>query len=443
MKLIFLLLLVTVPFHLCSTTYKVLGEIPTHGSASYYPSTAGTYNAFHINVYNYQIGSGVYFKVSLTSGTFENPYMYVGGSNEIIPIGNTISLSTPFPYYYLVENTNSRDYYFVIYKRDSYNYYYIAPPPPINYRSDCKITIINTQGPSYYILGDIKKFGTNVFTPSKNGIFGVYCFDTLNYSKEKDYYFRTIITNGVFSYGNMYYGGSDTKLKEGKEVTLSFNVAYYSSRSTSDYSFTIPRIRERYLYVAPPPPYNYIASSTITVYNTYSYEDKPYKNLGLLTKYGSRSFDTYTDGVFCTFYIKTSDFSSGSKFYFNASTSYGTFEHKHMFYAPSNDEPIYGSTVYLLNNVESDLSDTFIIPSTNYKYLYIAPPPINGNTRAVITVYNTDASKSNAVAIGVGIGVAVLVVIIVLLSVVCYKRRSVNSVNIDNAEPIHLNATHY
>ena len=418
-----------------------------HGSTYFYPYTAGTLNAFQINVYNYQIGSGVYFKVSLTSGTFENPYMYVGGSNEIIPIGNTISLSTPFPYYYLVENTNSRDYYFVIYKRDSYNYYYIAPPPPINYRSDCKITIINTQGPSYYILGDIKKFGTNVFTPSKNGIFGVYCFDTLNYSKEKDYYFRTIITNGVFSYGNMYYGGSDTKLKEGKEVTLSFNVAYYSSRSTSDYSFTIPRIRERYLYVAPPPPYNYIASSTITVYNTYSYEDKPYKNLGLLSKSGSRSFDTFTDGTFCAFYIKTSDFSSGSKFYFNASSSYGTFEHKHMFYGPSDAEPIVGSIVYLQNNVESDLSDTFIIPSTTYKYLYIAPPPIYGNTRAIITVYNTDSSKSNKVAIGVGIGVAAFVLIVVILSIVFYKRRKggIDSTNIDtsNAEPIHLNATHY
>ena len=449
MKLIFLLLLVIVPFHLCSTLYTVLGEIPRQGSTYFHPYRDGINNAFYLDVSNIPNGYGVFFKVSLSSGNFESKTMYIGGKNEIIPVGQKMdSLPTPISYYIYHEKDGNKNCYFVVYKFDNFRYYYVAPPPASGYNIESKITIVNTQGPSYYVLGDIDKFNSNSFTPSTKGLSQLFCIDTNNYPNEIVYYFKSIITNGNFAYGLMYYGGSNTKLSVGTEVTLSYYISYSTHISNSEYTFAIQRIKERYLYVAPPPPYEYYSQSKITVFNIYSLYETQYKVLGGLTKFGSASFDPIVEGKYCAYYIKASDISKDNKFFFEAKLTNGKFEHKHMFYGGSDFLYGYGATIPLPNNVKIDISDTFVIPQTSYTYLYFAPPPIyENNMHSTITVYNTDGSKSKKVAIGVGVGVSAFVVIVVILVIIFYKRRkgSVNSTNIDtsSAEPIHLNATHY
>jgi hypothetical protein len=374
--------------------------------------------------------------------------MYITGSDEKLSKGSSITLNIPISYYSYTTNSGSQNLYFVIYKNYNYRYYYLAPPPAYGYDSQSTITIVNTHGPSYYVLADINKFSSNSFTPTTTGASKLFCIDTNDYPNELYYYFRSTITNGNFAYSLMYYGGSNTKLKVGAEVTLSSFVVPTNVTSSSDYTFTIRRIMERYLYIAPPPSISYNSLSKITVFNIYKPYNIEYKVLGGLAKFGSGSFDPSVHGKYCAYYIKTSDISKDNKFYFEAKLTNGKFEHKYMFYAGSNTFYDYGNKIYLLNNVKSDISDTFIIPDIPYTYLYFAPPPIFENgLSSTLTVYNTDGSKSKKVAIGVGVGVAAFVVIVVIISIVVYKRRniSVKSTNIDtsNVEPIHLNATHY
>ena len=178
MKLIFLLLLVIVPFHLCSTAYTVLGEIPKHGSTYFYPSQYDIYNAFYLDVNDILNGYGIFFKVSLSSGIFDSGIMNIKGSYELIPQGQKIDLPTPISYYIYHEKDGKKNCYFVIYKSDSFRYYYVAPPPASGYSIESTITIVNTQGPSYYVLGDIDKFKSNSFTPTDKGVSQLFCIDT-------------------------------------------------------------------------------------------------------------------------------------------------------------------------------------------------------------------------------------------------------------------------
>ena len=475
MKLIFLLLLVTVPFYLCSTTYTVLGEIPRQGSNSFYPYRDGVSSAFYLDVSNIQYGYGVFFKISLSSGSFQSGTMYMGGGDNIISRGNSIELKTAVPYYRYALINGSQNYYFFLYKLDNFRYYYVAPPPATGYSSTSKITIVNTQGPSYFVLGDIDKFSLNGFTPAFKGLSQLFCLDRSEFPNEVYYYFKTTITNGNFAHNLMYYGASKYKLAKGTEVTLSNAVISTNAVSTSEYYFSIRRVTDRYLYIAPPPPSSFTSASRITVFNIYSINPITYKILGGIPKLGSVSFNPSVEGKYCAFYIKRSDIYKDNNFYFEAKLSNGKFEHKHMFYLGSDTLYGYGATLTFTNtanNVKSDSYDTFTIPQTSYNYLYFAPPPMYDNSiSATLTVYNTDGSKSKKVAIGVGVGVAVFVIIVVILSIFCYKRRhgnvdlnnlaaSINSISTSlntsakrsihtaqvtnsGVEPIHLNATHY
>lgn len=395
MKLTILFLLAFTPLLLCSTNYLVLGELPRYSYKSFYPSVSGKHCTYYLSVSDLPHLTGIYFKVTLSSGTFENGPMYMGGSNVIFTEGTEMNLGTPIYSYYYDSKSNS--YYFVIYKVEIFNYYYIAPPPPASYSEKSTITVMNTRGPVYYVLGDISKFSYKTFNPYTKGIYGLYCIKLADFLNEKNIFLRTTITNGEFAYGFMYYGGSNSKLSEGTEVTLENSVSYSTYSSNTYYSFSVPKINYNYLYVAPPPPYVYASNTQMTVHNTYSASDIEYTASSGLSPFGSISFYPYSQGNYRAFYIDTYSFPKDQYIYFKVTiSSSGIFEHKYMFYYGFNDIYNEGSIITLYNNnvyYDSFSSSSyiyyFIVPKPNTRYLYFAPPPIiNHSASTQITIKN-------------------------------------------------------
>ena len=163
MKLIFLLLLVIAPLHLCSTTYTVLGHLSKYGSQSFYPYSKGEACCYGIKLSDFTKGSGLYFKVTLTGGNFVDGNLHIGGSNVKITAGNTITLSTPIINDYYSRARNA--YYFYISNPGDFNYLYVASPAFNNYDSNSIITITNRKSQTYFVLGDLSKYNEKYFTP--------------------------------------------------------------------------------------------------------------------------------------------------------------------------------------------------------------------------------------------------------------------------------------
>ena len=384
MKLIIPLFLVIAPIILCSTTYKVLGDLPKHSTKSFYPFKEGDSCCYCINLSDFPKGSGLYFKVTLTNGQFLEPYMHIGGSNEKISTGNTLTLPTQITVesYSMPRNA----LYFYISDPGNFNYLYVAPPAYSNYDSNSQIAITNTIGPTYFVLGDLQKYGRQDFYPSQKGKYVVYCINTDNFKNDKYISIRATINYGSFAHGMMYYGGYDSQLSIDAEVTLS---SYVSSISSSDYSFNVPKTGHKYLYVAPPPPYTIEPRASITVENIFSVT---YTLLGELSKYSEKSFAPSDKGVYCAYYIRTDDFPNNNNLFFEVSINSGSFAHNKMYYIRTDTKYSENTdiTFYYESDYTTSSNNTFILPKSSYQYLYVAIPSPSSNydSKTKITISN-------------------------------------------------------
>ena len=451
MMLTFLLLLAGAPLLLCSTQYIVLGDLPVQQQTpfSYSPYDYQMPCALGVNVERYDVGTPFFFKISIKDDNFAHGTLYVGSSPVRIAEGQTLSLSTPISHYFY--DSSSKSYQFYVYKDDWYKYLYIAPPPPSNYKIRSKITVLNTNSAVYYVLGNIYKFSSSTYTPTEKGLFGLLCLDTNDFPKEDHYYFKTVMTGGSFADGKMLYGASNTKYSIGQEITFDhYAISNYTSTNRDVHTFFIPRVRERYLYVAAPPPaYKYYKSQyKVTVSNTYRTYEQQYKVMGELPQYSNETFSPSKEGIYNTYYIKMENFAKENEIYFQPGINIGEFENEYMFYLSSDTLYSKGALISLTKTVKRDLAGTtFTISKPSHKYLYVAPPPaLKYYSNSIVSISNEKKSNSNKVAIGVGVGVAcaVIIAVIIIIVVVKNKNGSVESTEIDTKnEPIHLGATHY
>ena len=451
MKLTILLLLISAPFILCSTQYKVRGLLNQYHRDSFKPFYEGNYCAFGFYVGNVQVGTGFYFEMSITNGVFEHGTMYIGSSPVAYQTGTQVSLSTPILNYFI--DSKNKELKFFVYKDYEYNYLYFAPPPAQSstLKETTEIEVINTRSPIYYLLGDITRYGSYTFTPTEKGLFGIFCLDTY-YFKNKDngYFFKMVMSaSGSFASNVLYYGTFSEKFPVGKKITLDSKTFV---KSTSPYfnllAFHIPRFKDRYLYIAPPAPaYNYYKSQyQVTIYNTPNRFGQDFKVMGEIDRNSNETIIPSNDGEFCAYYLKLD--SKDTKLYFDAKITNGEFEHEYMYYMGFKEKVDKGNKIVLDNYVGRDLAGTtFTISKPQSDYLFIASPkPLKFTSNTVITISNTNSSNSNKVAIGVGVGVAcaVIIAVIIIIVVVKNKNESVESSEIDTKnEPIHLGASHY
>ena len=381
MKLIFLLLFIIAPLHLCSTNYVVSGELVRSSYVVFYPSTSGQYCSFFVRIDDIPIGSDLYFKISISSGSFENGNMHYAPSLDFYPVGQLINLPNTMSYEYY--NSSTKAYYYMIKKHDYFNYFYISSPTPTKYDKNSFVTIVCNFSPIYFFLGDLSKFSYKTFKPSEKGKYGVFCIKPSDFPRENEINFQTTITSGTFAYGYMYYSGFDSKLSDGQEVLLTNRVP-----SINGNYYSIPKINANFLCVAPPPPYSFDKSSTITVYNTYKSYKVEYKVLGKLSMSGQVTFKPTDQGKDCAFYLNLNDFPKDiKKLPFKVEITHGSLEHEYMFYGYSETKD---TTIALSSNVKRDSSGIFTISiESSHTYLYIAsPPPYDYSSQSQITVSN-------------------------------------------------------
>lgn len=133
---------------------------------------------------------------------------------------------------------------------------------------------------TYTLLDELPKYSDRSFDPAKRGKYCCYYINTENFSKDTKLYFKAKITYGSFDGGYMHYGGNNERFSLGDELTLPNSVYRDSYSSTSagglykdyTYFFIIQKPSQKYLYVAPPPPFNYDRLlSLVTVYSTNSF----------------------------------------------------------------------------------------------------------------------------------------------------------------------------
>ena len=186
----------------------------------------------------------------------------------------------------------------------------------------------------------------------------------------------------------MFYGEYDKRFTDLSKVTLPTKV-HFSFKYDNIYSFIIPKPISQYLYFGPSQIYNYDSKSKITIANLYSISKVKYKVLGELAQSGQQTFTPTDERKYCAYYIRLDNFPKNIKVKFKVEITDGNFEHEYMFYKYSNEELNNDTTITLPNNVKSDSSGIFSIPTASYKFLYFAPPPpTNFVYQSRVTVYN-------------------------------------------------------
>ena len=122
----------------------------------------------------------------------------------------------------------------------------------------------------------------------------------------------------------MFYGYLDKELGKKSTITLPSNV-----KSDSSGNFNIPTSASyKFLYIAPPPPYEYTAQSRITVSNIYT---QYYVLLGELSKFSEKTYSPSQKGEYCAYCINTEDFPNDSELYFNVTLTSGSLKGESMF----------------------------------------------------------------------------------------------------------------
>ena len=117
--------------------YKLMGELTQYSNETFSPSNDGIYIAYYIKTEYFSKEDEIYFDADISSGEFENQYMFYGSSDTLFSTGTFISLT----------NNVKRDLAgttFTI-KKPSFKYLYFAPPPPLKYYSNSIITISNPK----------------------------------------------------------------------------------------------------------------------------------------------------------------------------------------------------------------------------------------------------------------------------------------------------------
>jgi hypothetical protein len=117
--------------------YKLMGELTQYSNETFSPSNDGIYIAYYIKTEYFSKEDEIYFDAGISSGEFENQYMFYGSSDTLFSTGTFISLT----------NNVKRDLAgttFTI-NKPSTEYLYIAPPTPYSYNSQSVITVSNTS----------------------------------------------------------------------------------------------------------------------------------------------------------------------------------------------------------------------------------------------------------------------------------------------------------
>ena len=147
MKLIFLLLFAFVPLHLCSTNYIVLGELVKYNYVSFNPSSSGLY-AFYIRIDDIPNGSDLYFKISISSGSFEDGNMHYAPYYTPLNVGDEIGLPNQIAYEY--NNGTTKTYYYILQKPNDYPYLFISSPIPKQYVANSTTTTTIYSRPIHF-----------------------------------------------------------------------------------------------------------------------------------------------------------------------------------------------------------------------------------------------------------------------------------------------------
>ena len=151
MKIIFHLILIIVLLNLYSS-YTLFGKITKGSWRSFSPANKESSYCYYVDTNDFQKDSKIYFKVTLTYGSFNTAYMYYGGANTLHNEGTDLSLpnSVYRDSYSSVSTTGGYlykeyTYYFVV-PKPSYRYLYFAPPTTYNFdRLLATITVYNTD----------------------------------------------------------------------------------------------------------------------------------------------------------------------------------------------------------------------------------------------------------------------------------------------------------
>ena len=329
--------------------YVLLGELSKYSEKTFSPTEKGEFCSYRINIDNFPNDNELYFKVTLTSGSFKDDYIYYLETDDLFTDGAEIALINNISY----SNISDGSYIFTIPKTKG-KYLYISPSRPYNYDSQSKIKVSNLYRPYeifYNILEELPKAGEKTFNPSELGKYCAYYIRLEDFPKKiNNLKFKVELTYGRFEHEYMFYGYLDEELDNNTTISLPSNVKIDSSGN-----FTIPTASYKFLYIAPPPPLDYTAQSRITVSNIYT---QYYSLLGELSKYSEKTFSPYQKGDYCAYRIDTYDFPKDSYLYFNVKLTSGNFKDLYMHYGGNSQKFYDGTEITLPYNVTySNISD--------------------------------------------------------------------------------------